>query len=303
MLWKILVPLDGSQLAEITLPYVEEMAARLDSEVTLLSVSESKESHDYYQQEVYIQRTADETNTNARNHHEKPKDKDVKVDAAILTGDPSEEILQYASEQKFNLIVMATHGQSGMIVWNLGTVAKRVLRATTRPVLLIRAKNVHPDIRKRGILHRILVPLDGSKESEAVVPYVEDLTSKLGAEVVLFHVAASGMYFFTDQGASTVPQAGDKVKKQERDAVNYLTTVANKLKEKGIRVNFEVRYGRSPAEEIIKYRREIYADMVAMSSHGRAGVKRWALGSVTDKVLDAGYAHFLLVKLQGVVTK
>ena len=93
MLWKILVPLDGSPLAEITLPYAEEMAARLDSQVTLLSVSESEESEDYNYQEVYIQRTADVTRANARNHYEKPKDKEVKVDAMILTGDPAEEIV------------------------------------------------------------------------------------------------------------------------------------------------------------------------------------------------------------------
>ena len=303
MLWKILVPLDGSPLAEITLPYAEEMAARLDSQVILLSVSESEDSEDYSHQEVYIQRTADVTRANARDHHEKPKDKEVKVDATILTGDPAEEIVQYASKKKFDLIVMATHGQSGMTVWNLGTVAKRVVRATTQPVLIIRAKNIHPDIRTRGILHRILVPLDGSKESETVIPYVEDLASKLEADVVLFHVATSGRHVFTIKGASTVPQAGDKAKKQERDTANYLATVADKLKEKGLRANFEVKSGHSPAEEIIKYRREIYADMVAMSSHGRAGAKQWALGSVTDKVLDAGYAPFLLVKVQEVVNK
>jgi nucleotide-binding universal stress UspA family protein len=102
MLWKILVPLDGSPLAEITLPYAEEMAARLDSEVTLLSVSESEESEDYNHQEVYIQQTADVTRAGARNHRQKPKDKAVKVDAAILAGDPAEEIVQYASKKKSN---------------------------------------------------------------------------------------------------------------------------------------------------------------------------------------------------------
>jgi len=303
MLWKILVPLDGSPLAEITLPYVEEMAARLDSQVTLLSVSESEESEYYNHQEIYIQRTADVTMANARNHHKKPKDKETKVNASILTGDPAEEIVQYASKEKIDLIVMATHGQSGMTVWNLGTVVKRVVRAATQPLLLIRAKNVHPDIRTMGILHRILVPLDSSKEGEAPIPYVEDLASKMEADVILFYVATPGRHIFTTQGVSRVPRVGDKMKDQERDAADYLATVANKLKEKGIRASFEVKSGHSPAEEIIKYRREIYADMVAMSSHGRAGAKQWALGSVTDKVLDAGYAPFLLVKVQGAVNK
>lgn len=303
MLWKILVPLDGSELAEVVLPYAEEMAAMLDSQVTLLFVSESEESDDYNQQEIYIQRTADVTKANAENHHEKLGDKEINVSSVILSGDPAEEIVQYASKENVNLIIMATHGQSGMTIWNLGTVAKRVIRATTQPVLLIRAKNVHPDIRIKGILHRILVPLDGSKESEVVIPYVEDLTSKLEADVVLFHMVGSGRHVFTPQGVSTVSRTGDKVKKQERDAANYLATIANKLKEKGINASFDVKTGHSPAEEIIKYRREIYADMVAMSTHGRSGARHWVLGSIADKVLNAGYAPLLLVKVQGAATE
>jgi len=303
VLWKILVPLDGSELAEVVLPYAEEMAARLDSRVTLLSVSESEEADDYNQQEVYIQRTADVTRANAGNHEEKPRDKDIKVSSVILIGDPAEEIVQYASKENVNLIIMATHGQSGMTVWNLGTVAKRVVRATTQPVLLIRAKSVHPDIRTRGILHRILVPLDGSKESEAIIPYVEGLTSRLEVDVFLFHMVGSGRHVFTAQGVSRVPRNGDKVKKQENDAINYLAAVAQKLKEKGIRASFEVKAGHSPAEEIIKYRREIYADMVAMSTHGRSGARHWVLGSIADKVLDVGYAPLLLVKVRGAATE
>ncbi|MCK4723172.1 MAG: universal stress protein, partial [Dehalococcoidia bacterium] len=156
--------------------------------------------------------------------------------------------------------------------------ADKVVRATKRPVALIRAKGARPDVREKGILNKALVPLDGSKEGEAVIPYIEELASGLKAEVLLLQVGPS-----------------------KADTEDYLEKVSDRLKSKGITTRFEVRVGDA-AGEIIKLADEIDADVVAMSTHGRSGIGRWALGSVAERVLNARNTPLLLVRAPGAST-
>jgi len=185
---KILVPLDGSDLAEVALPYAEELAGRLGSEINLLHVSESTEAPYQRMHKFYIERTAETAKEGAEKYIERSEGKVIKVEPTMLVGNPAEEIVEYASKENIGLIVMATHGRSGISRWALGSVADKVVRATERPVGLIRAEGTLPDVREKGILNKVLVPLDGSKEGEAVISYVEDLASRLKAEVILLKV-------------------------------------------------------------------------------------------------------------------
>ena len=88
---------------------------------------------------------------------------------------------------------MSTHGQSGIKRWAMGSVADKVVRATKRPVALIRAKGARTDLREKGILNKALVPLDGSKESEAVIPFIGELASRLKGRSHSFPGAANGL--------------------------------------------------------------------------------------------------------------
>lgn len=274
---RILVPLDGSELAEISLPYAEELAVRLGSEITLLSVSESHESESYNELLTYALKMAEFTKNEVERNLAKLAGKAIKVDSKILVGHPAEEIVDYVDKADIDLIVMATHGRSGIGRWALGSVADKVVRATKRPVALIRAKGARPDVREKGILNKALVPLDGSKESEAVIPYIEELASKLKTEVVLLQVVVASVE-------------------------SYLEKVDSQLRGKGITVKSEVRFG-SVAEEIIKLADEIHADVVAMSTHGQSGVSRWVFGSVANRVLHEGNTPLLLVRTPGARTE
>jgi len=290
---KILVPLDGSELAEVALPYAEELAGRLGSEGTLLYVSESAEGQYNRIPQFYMQETAKATKRGAERYLEKPEGKAIKVESATVVGNPAEEIVDYADKEDIGLIVMATHGRSGIRRWSLGSVADKVVRATKQPVALIRAKGARPDVREKGMLNKALVPLDGSKESEAVIPYIEELAFKLKGEVVLLHMLVLGPYPIYGEG---------QLKEMESlrvSAKDYIEKVAGQLKQKGIAAKAEFRelMTSTEAEEIIKLADELYVDMVAMSTHGRSGVSRWALGSCADKVLHAGNTPLLLVRV------
>ena len=289
---KILVPLDGSELAEVALPYAEELAGRLGSEGTLLYVSESAEDQYHHMHQFYLQKMVEATKRGADRYLGKPEGKAIKVESATVVGNPAEEIVDYADKEDIGLIVMATHGRSGIRRWSLGSVADKVVRATKQPVALIRAKGARPDVREKGMLNKALVPLDGSKESEAVIPYIEELASRLKGEVTFLRLLKPDYYVMNEA----------QLKQRESlraSAKDYIEKVAAQSKQKGIAAKAEFRevMAGTEAEEIIKLTDEIDVDIVAMSTHGQSGVSRWALGSCADKVLYAGNTPLLLVRV------
>jgi len=136
---------------------------------------------------------------------------------------------------------------------------------------------------------RILVPLDGSLVGESALPYVEDLVSKLSpgvqTEVILLQVLSPVIP--QKIAGAEVPNIGYTEKQTEenkKNALDYLTRTGEALKSKGATVTVEVAVGDA-SEEIVKAAEKINANLIAMSTHGRSGLSRWAYGSITDKVL------------------
>jgi nucleotide-binding universal stress UspA family protein len=136
---------------------------------------------------------------------------------------------------------------------------------------------------------RILVPLNGTETGEAVIPKLEDLvlrtTPRLDAEVTLLKVITNVNFDpLTRDERAQLPYAQDELEQLTQAAEVYLETVAGGMRAKGITVKTMVSVGH-PAEEIIKAAHQINAHLIAMSTHGRSGFVRWAIGSVTDKVI------------------
>ena len=300
---RILVPLDGSEVAEVALPCAEQLAGRLGSEIILMSVSHSAEEQDRRAFVSYLRKTVDAAKERARMYLEKPAREAIRIESTILVGDPAEGIVDYADKGDIGLIVMATHGRSGIRRWALGGVADKVLRATKRPVVLIRAKGARPDVRDKGVLSRALVPLDGSKESETVILYIENLAPRLGTEVTLLQVVAVAYHVYISGDApAQIPYTSEEMELLKVSAGSYLEKVGSGLKEKGITTKYEVRVGAA-GQEIINLADEINADMVAMSTHGRSGVGRWVFGSVAERVVRSGNTPVLLVRVPGASTE
>ena len=136
---------------------------------------------------------------------------------------------------------------------------------------------------------KIVVPLDGSKVGEAALPYVKDIVSKLSPEVkteiVLLQVLAP-MSIPTVSGRTPgeTPYTEQQLEETEKKAMEYLNQTAGTLRSKGVTVTAKVAVGDA-SEHIGKVAEEIDANLIAMSTHGRSGLSRWAFGSVTDRVL------------------
>jgi nucleotide-binding universal stress UspA family protein len=302
---RILVPLDGSELAERALPYVEELASHLGSEVILVNVRGPAENTDNPEHRVYLDNKVARTEQNIKSSPAIPSGEKVKVESAIigssgLLNHPAEEILNYAEKENISLIVMATHGRSGIKRWVLGSTADKVARASKCPVLLIRANT---DVPESIHLDRILVTLDGSKAGEAVLYHIEHIAPKYKSEINLlnvveppFHISVfQGMGYYGGSGIVKVRYTEEEIKPLKVVVEKYMQKVSGKLIAKGIKTSYEVRIG-SASEEIIKAEGEMHPEMVAISTHGHSGFGRWDHGSIADKVLHAGNTPLLLVR-------
>ena len=151
-------------------------------------------------------------------------------------------------------------------------------------------------------MERILVPLDGSETGEAALPTVEDLVSKIApkqkVEITLFQAISSpAHYVIAGEASAQIPYTEKEVELIKKKTREYLKKAGEGFKGEGVVVKTKVTIGNA-ADEILKIANEINADLIAMSTHGRSGLSRWAFGSVTDKVLRAGITPVLVVRAQ-----
>jgi len=149
---------------------------------------------------------------------------------------------------------------------------------------------------------KILVPLDGSKVAEAALPNVEDLVIRMAPKtrivVTLLQVISNLTYnVLTPEELAQIPYSEADLKQIKQKSMDYLEKIAATLRNKQISVKTRVSVGHA-AEEIMKAAQETGANLIAMSTHGYSGVKRWALGSVADKVLHISDIPVLLVRVK-----
>lgn len=144
---------------------------------------------------------------------------------------------------------------------------------------------------------RILCPLDGSREGEAALPYVETMAKKTKAEVVLLQVVVPQYEIALAEGytPTVVNLSKEYIEHVSAAARKYLNTVKDRLDKSKIMISCEVEVG-SPAQKIVDYAAENNINLIAMSTHGRSGIGRWLIGSVSDKVLHATDIPVLMVR-------
>ncbi len=282
---KILVPLDGSKMAEQVMPYVRLLANASGAAVTLLRVSGPGAQMPFSSS----QSASDYLKYTAASLQPLPTASVEKI------GNPAEVIVDMAKDDTDYLIAMVTHGLTGPGRWFLGSIASKVVQSAANPLLLIRAvENVTPS--EPIVLKRVVVPLDGSGLAETVLPQVMTLASKLKLEVQLVRVYSPPLntygvaYGVIDQGPSQVR------KELHEQSEKYLDGKAAGLLASGFdAVSVAVVEGDA-ASEIVEFATSSPQSMVAMSTHGRSGIGRWVLGSVAEKVVQHSRAPVLLIR-------
>ncbi len=305
---KMLVPLDGSKLAEVVLEYSKELAKRLNLTLDLLHVCANEESEFVPLHRAYISQAAELLAQDARDIQEstgKIKTKVVEVRSELAIGHAADEILRYADEQDIDLILMATHGRSGAIgLWPMGDVAHKIVSSSPVPVWLVPARIPPPIVYDEWPTKKILVPLDGSELAEAVLPHVIALTEQRGSrlvEIILLRICETH-FDCSDTLRALMPsgwqaRSHPEIIERQHEAERYLNCIERQLEDTGLNVRSEVLMGE-PASEIVGYTNRNPFNLVTMATHGYTGNMKWAYGSVAHKVLNGVTTPVFLVRPQ-----
>lgn len=289
---KILVPLDGSELAERALYPALTVAQQTRGQVILLSVPILK--HVFVTERAgyglllpnnSFEKSRQELIAYLQSIRESQEEADFNVCTRVLDGDPASVIVDAATEEGVDLIAMSTRGHSGLTHWMIGSVTEKVLRAASCPVLVIRSSKV---------ISKILITLDGSELSEQALKPGFEFARCVEAEVFLLQVlnilSPSEVRWLNELEAGLA----DRLRE---DSKAYLKTIAGDYRDAvgGKGVQTIVRAGHA-ASKILDTVENLDIDLIVLATHGRTGLRRWVYGSVTEKILRSTNCAMLVVR-------
>lgn len=283
----MLVPLDGSKTAENVLPYGRLLARVFHIPVELVEVLDIAKiaTHVPAEKTTHLDTLMTEHERNSAQYlNEIARSfSDVDINCTVERGRPENVIIEKAAADKTILVAMATHGRTGISRWLLGSIAEKVLRGGTNPLLLIRA-NKEALTEGEAVLRSVIVPLDGSELAESVLPTAVKLARTLNLEMILFRAyeLPASAYYGKENYLPDYDELRNRVKEQAHE---YLEKKIEAINAEGVQnVSFVLVEGPGP-HEIIDYARKSPNALITMCTHGRSGVQRWVLGSVTEKVV------------------
>jgi nucleotide-binding universal stress UspA family protein len=293
MLRRLVVPLDGSELAERALPYATQLAQARDGRLVLVRVAlapppsgfnwEEQQLAAISQAEQYLAEVAEKLN------------QEVPTETSVPYGKASARIVDAVREFEADGVVMATHGRTGPAHLLYGSVAEAVLAASPVPVLLVQAQPGQDAVPFDPTSACLLVPLDGSAFAEAAVPTAVDVLGPNG-ELVLVRVVAPADHVVRDDRGQVIAYLDQMQEHLEREASDYLYSVVRQLvrEHADLKVRPDIRVGDA-AVSLAAAAAEHRTDLIVMASHGRTGLQRAVLGSVAGSVLRTTRTPVLLV--------
>jgi nucleotide-binding universal stress UspA family protein len=292
----IVVPLDGSALAQLALPVASALARSTPSRLVLVRATFRVDPIVASQAESYLLAVAQERS--ARNVAREAlsqvqttlRDDGLDTETVVAGGNPTEVILEAAANHRADLIVMTTHGESGFEHWMYGSVAEAVLRRAPVPVLLVPRKAAVPWPAAQP--PRMLILVDGSPLAERVLAPTGAVAAGLGARVRLLRI-------LEPPPVSTyahMPHLAVTLRDQERAlGRQYLDGLRGRLPDGLASVETQAAIGRSPASAIHQIAVAEQFDLVALASHGRGGLSRMLLGSVAAELVQRATAPLLII--------
>jgi nucleotide-binding universal stress UspA family protein len=283
MIGKILVPTDGSPLSERVIPLVEDIATAQLAKVVLVRVVSPPtylvaQDAAYFDPDIYQELADaqdDEATAGLDRLAERLRAKSICTRTLLLHGSAYAALLDAEVEQGADLVMMATHGRTGLVRFVRGSVADSMLREGHAPVLMVGSF-----VQGADQIRTALVPLDGSELAESALREVESLAGKPLRAVELVRVIADEL--------------------ERTDAYAYLSGVRNRLEAAGLSVKEHVHLG-DPTTIIGRLAEE--TDVIVMATHGRGGFDRWRYGSVATGLLATTPVPLLLVRARREVAK
>lgn len=280
---RILVPTDGSEHAAAALEYATDIAHRFDSTVYPYHVVDSRllENAPHYDSVL-----ADGERL-VRSVEEQLAEANIQVEGGLATGVPNKAIIDYANDHDIDLIVMGSHGRTGAERFLLGSVTEKVLRRSDVPVLTVKLQE---DEAVSYPFTDILVPTDGSEGAEAALDPALALAAEYGSTLHTLSVV-DVMALGPDVRTELIMEGLVESAQSAVDAVEERAVSAGATE---VAAAVEIGY---PYSEIQAYVEANDIDLVVMGTHGRSGISRHLLGSVTEKLVRTCPAPVMTVRM------
>lgn len=285
MFAKLLIPLDGTPEAAVALPPARALAKATGAELLLCRVvperSPRGDDVEIVESQTYLDRVAEEL-----------RGDQIQVDTVTLTGDVPRALLREASARSVDLIIMATHGRSGLERAIMGSVTERVVADSTVPVMLLR-----PGGHRLTHVKTLLVPVDGTPGGSVALGVALGLARVIGAKIVLLRVVEpipahlyDGIYW---SGGAYLDPAWDEESRQA--AQSFVNGMALRLRKAGAAAEGRAIIG-DVTTTIVETAEAVEADVIVMSTHALTGPARAILGSVSDAVVRTARRPVLLIR-------
>jgi nucleotide-binding universal stress UspA family protein len=296
MFKRILVPLDGSAMAEQALPHAAAMAQAFDARIVLIRVLEpaGREEQllpadplDWEMQRAEAQSYLDRIAGKLR-------EDGPEVAAALLEGQPAERIIDQAGGAEADLILLASHGRSGLNGTTLGSVVQKVIHRARTSIMIARSYHREPRDVAAVRYREIVVPLDGSRRAEVVLPAVSTLARRFDSRVRLVHVVRRPEFPQAEPGAAPYQELSEQVTALGwQESTKYLDKVRAWLPAESAA---DLLVSADVAEALQEAAEEEGADLVVLSAHGHSECTRRAYGSITTSFIMYGSAPLLIVQ-------
>jgi len=296
----ILVPLDGSRLAESALTTAVWLARKMDAQVTLIHIIEKNAPSEVHSDRHLV--TPKEASKYLEELSHFPALSGLRVETHVHTaevGDVARSIAEHSAELSPDLVVMCTHGKGGARRLLFGDIAQQVISLGKTPVLMVRPSQEGQANATAGDFRTILVPTDGDPGHEKGLPMATELALAFHCRLHLLMVVPRLLNLSGANAAASLILPGAmrlNLEMESAGARAYLDQRAAELNREGVLADYETARG-DPARAIIASARRLSADLVVMGTHGRAGADAFWAGSVAARVVARIQAPLMLVPL------
>lgn len=293
----VLVPLDGSELAECVLPHAEAIARSFDAETTFLHILENDRANT--SAPMFDQLNWKIAETQAELYLEKRRDQyresGLRTRIAVRDGLVAQGITEYAQSQRMKLTILSSHGQGGLTQWGISSVTQKVILSAPTSLLIVRARQQTDEASP--LYRRILVPLDGSQRAENVLPVITQLARGNQSQIHLVQVVQP------PEIARHMPLTKDDLLLSDRvvarnraEASRYLEQVRDRSSLDGIAVQTHMLISDNAATELHRIVEQEQIDLVMLSAHGYSGRNQWPYGNITNNFILYGKTPLLIVQ-------
>jgi nucleotide-binding universal stress UspA family protein len=295
----ILVPLDGSTLAECVLPHAISLSTALDAHTTLLHVLE-------HPRDTGALQPIDPLRWVLKKHEAEGylkglaarfEEAGLGVDYAVQEGPPAEVIINHSHLAGANLIILSTHGSSGLSGWNVSSVVQKIILRANKSMLLVRAYQVPDENIEKIHYQRIFVGLDASARAELVLPVAIRLAQYYKATLTLGTIVRKpdlvSRLPLSDQDAAMIERV---VERNQKAAEQYLEQVQAQLAPTGIQVETRLEISTNVLSSLHNMVEDEKADLVMLVAHGRSADGRWPYGSVTTSFIAYGSTSLFIMQ-------